>query len=129
MLYIDIDKFNFYSINEIKDGKEEILYWTQYDFSFKKRLHLYKNNFEIGYVQYDILSSNNCNECFDSNDKKIEYNDYKIINVIDENNYEIELLGEIKAIITKSNNILEISIKDEKLVDDIVLLVFKNIKV
>lgn len=89
-MIIDINNFNLENRNEIKDEKGEIQYWSQKDFAYKRRVHIYDNsNNEIGYVQYKVLSIQTGIEFYDKTDKQIDMSEFTVSNRTSKWNYEI----------------------------------------
>ena len=124
MLIIDNNTFALNAKNEIKDENGNLKYWSQPDFSYKQRVHVYDNqDNEIGYVQYKILSSQEHINFFDYTDKEIDMADLTQINKQSKWNYQIarnDVICEVK----EDNNKVLIDIKDSNLVDKCILFIF-----
>lgn len=124
MLIIDLKEFSLDKKNIIKSEDGILQYWSQYDFAYKKRVHLYddKDN-EIGYVQYKILSCQNKASLFDKDDNEIDISDLKIINKKSAWQYDIENV----AVVNIENDEVLIDIVDESKKDKCLLLIFSLI--
>lgn len=94
MLNIDINNFNLENRNEIKDDNGSVKYWSQKDFAYKKRIHVYDDvNNEIGYVQYKILSIQAGIEVYDRHDNLIDMKAFDVVNKTSRWDYEITCNG------------------------------------
>ena len=111
MITINKDKFSIATRYDLLNEDGNIEFWCQPDFAYKMRLHVYdKNNDEIGYVQYKILSTQDGVEYYDNKDNKLDLNSY-IVNGKDYN-YEITHNdGVVLKSILKENEI-EVDVKD-----------------
>ena len=93
MLYIDFNNFELNSRYEIKDEDGVVRYWSQSDFAYKQRVHIYdENDNEIGYVQYKILSIQDGVEYYSKDDIKLDLSNYVIDNK-DNGDYDIRNNG------------------------------------
>lgn len=111
MIIIDKNKFSINTRYDLLNENGNIEFWCQPDFAYKMRLHIYdKNNEEIGYVQYKILSIQDGVEYYDSKDNRLDFSNY-IINGKD-NNYEIihDDVVVLKSILKE--NVIEVDVKD-----------------
>lgn len=111
MIIIDKNKFTINTRYDLLNENGNIEFWCQPDFAYKMRLHIYdKNNEEIGYVQYKILSIQDGVEYYDSKDNRLDFSSY-IINGKD-NNYEIihDDVVVLKSILKE--NVIEVDVKD-----------------
>lgn len=125
MLQINIENFALNNKNEIKDETGNLQYWTQPDFSYKQRVHIYNSqNNEIGYVQYKILSIQNGNEVFDKHDNPIDLHEYKQNNKTSDWNYDIEYNGVVIAKIIDG----KIDFIDNSNIDSSILFIFSLIQ-
>lgn len=98
MLIINVENFALNNKNEILDESGKLIFWTQSDFAYKQRVHVYDSlNSEIGYVQFKVLSIQNGNEIFDSKDKQIDISEFMQVNKDSNWNYDIECKGSIIA--------------------------------
>ena len=80
MLIMNIDNFSLNAKNKVFNNDGKLLYWSQPDFAYKNRLHVYDDSdAEIGYIQYKILSSQKENEIYDADDKRIDVSSFSII--------------------------------------------------
>lgn len=124
MLYIDLNNFSLTKKSEIL--KEDIIaYWSQPDFAYKRRVHIYdSNNDEIGYVQYKILTCQSGIEYFDKTDKQIDVSDIVVENKESEYNYELVSNGNVVAKVFKDNNRLNIDIMNDSMINKCLLLVY-----
>lgn len=67
---------------EVMDLDNNVVYYCQPDFSYKKRLHLLdKKNNRIAYIQYKILSIQNDVEYYTFDDEKIDLSSYEMANI------------------------------------------------
>lgn len=88
MITLNKDEFSINTRYDLLNENGNIEFWCQPDFAYKMRLHVYdKNDDEIGYVQYKILSIQEKVEYYDNEDNKLDLSSY-IINGKDYN-YEI----------------------------------------
>lgn len=129
MLNICLDKFSLNSKNEIVDDNGLLKYWSQYDFSYKRRVHVYDaENNELGYIQYRILSIQEKNDVYDKSDKIIDLSSFKQTEVVDKWNYTVLKDNEIVAYVQTKENKLEIDIKNKEVVDQCLLYVFSLVE-
>ena len=107
MLIIDKNTFALNARNEIRDENDNLAYWSQPDFSYKQRVHVYdsKDN-EIGYVQYKILSIQEKINFFDAFDKPIDMFDLNQTNKTSKWNYEISKNDVICTVTEKENRVI-----------------------
>ena len=125
MLTIKLDNFDLFSKNEILDENGCIRYWTQYDFSYKHRVHIYDtNDDEIGYVQYKILSIQDSAKIFAKDDKELDLSYLSNIEYKDKWNYTITNNGNVIASVKSNDNKVVIDINDEQLVNECILYIF-----
>lgn len=124
-LKIDFTDFSINNKVEIQDIYNSVRYWSQPDFSYKKRVHIYddKNN-EIGYVQYIILSSQDEVLYFDKNNKPIDIKDYKVTKYTSELSYKLEYNESEVASINLVDNVCEIDIFDETHINNCLLKIY-----
>lgn len=65
-----------HDVVQIMDNNS-VVYWSQPDFSYKHRIHLYNvDNKEIGYVQYKVTSEQKDNYVFSCDDSVIDVSSY-----------------------------------------------------
>lgn len=125
MLIIDLNKFSLFEKNEIENENGSTQYWSQPDFSYKRRVHIYDSeNNEIGYVQYKILSSQNEIGFYDKDDKPIILDDLQILYKKDEWNYSIVKNNNEIVLLEKVDNLVKIEIKDYSEINKCLLKVF-----
>lgn len=111
MITINKDKFSIATRYDLLNENGNIEFWCQPDFAYKMRLHVYdKNNDEIGYVQYKILSTQDGVEYYDNKDNKIDLYSY-IVNGKDYN-YEITHNGVVVLKSVLKENEIEVDVKD-----------------
>lgn len=124
MLIINNNTFALDARNEIMDENGNLKYWSQPDFSYKQRVHVYDNqDNEIGYVQYKILSCQEHINFFDNTDKPIDMSDLKQINVQSKWNYQISN-GDIVCEVKENGNNVLIDVKDDNQINRCILFVF-----
>lgn len=125
MLIIDINNFELSKRNEITDETGKVQFWTQPDFAYKQRVHIYDclDN-EIGYVQYKVLSIQNGNEIHDKEDKLIDINGFKKVNSQSNWNYEIEYNGAVICCVNEG----KIEIVDNSDINKCLLFIFSLIE-
>lgn len=111
----------------ITDDEKNEIFWSQPDFSYKHRVHVYdKNNNEIGYVQYAILSSQQTNELYYANDTQMDLSVYDVKELKDsctvyrDNNKVMDILC--------NDNEIVITIDNEDIINDCLLIAFGIIK-
>lgn len=125
MLIINKDKFDVNNKNLINNENGELQYWTQPDFSYKKRVHIYdRNDNEIGYVQYKILLCQDGNNFFSKEDKQIELNDWNYQNEKTEWNYDIYFKDILIANIVEDCSTVKITINDDSYINECLLMIF-----
>lgn len=125
MLIIDLEKFSLYSKNEIVNGNGNLQYWSQPDFSYKHRVHIYdKESNEIGYVQYKILSTQDTINYFDKEDKEISISNLTVKNKSGEWDYSIYKDNEQIASLNSKDNKVYIEINNDLEADKCLLLIF-----
>lgn len=125
MLIINIDDFALNKRNEILDETGKLIFWSQPDFAYKQRVHIYDDvNNEIGYVQYKILSIQEGNEIYDSFDSRLDLSGFKQLNMINIWTYDIELNGSIVASIKEG----KIEIADNSIINKCLLFIFSLIE-
>lgn len=111
MITINKDKFSIVTRYDLLNENGNIEFWCQPDFAYKMRLHVYdKNNDEIGYVQYKILSTQDGVEYYDNKDNKLDLNSY-IVNGKDYN-YEITHNDVVVLKSILKENEIEVDVKD-----------------
>ena len=121
MLIIDLNTFALDSKYEILNEKDELQYWSQPDFAYKKRVHIYDNkDNELGYVQYKILSCQDGATFFNKEDKDIDLSDLKIINIKGDWQFDIEDVASINVEVKK----IMIDIVDEHKIDKCLLFIY-----
>ena len=99
MLVININNYSTTKKCELLDETGNIKYWSQPDFSYKKRLHVYdSSDKELGYVQYKILSSQKGDELYIENKK------------VDIDNINIEKNGENSFVVKNGNKTIIVAI-------------------
>lgn len=124
MLIIDRNTFALNAKNEIKDEDGNLKYWSQPDFSYKQRVHIYDSqDNEIGYVQYKILSSQEHINFFDYTDKEIDMSDLMQINKQSKWNYQITK-DDVICDVKENDDTVLIDVKDNNLVDKCILFIF-----
>lgn len=125
MLIIDLEKFSLYSKNEIVNDNGNLQYWSQPDFSYKHRVHIYdKDSNEIGYVQYKILSTQDTINYFDKEDKEISISNLTVKNKSGEWDYSIYKDNEQIASLNSKDNKVYIEINNDLEADKCLLLIF-----
>lgn len=111
MITINKDKFSIATRYDLLNEDGKIEFWCQPDFAYKMRLHVYdKNNDEIGYVQYKILSTQDGVEYYDNKDNKLDLSSY----VVDGENYNYEIIHN-DVVVLKSilkENEIKVDVKD-----------------
>lgn len=128
MLIIDRNTYDVNSRNDIKDENNNVEYYSQYDFAYKKRSHVYdNNNNEIGYVQYKILSIQDGNNCFYKDDKQIDLNDLIIKNQNDEFNFDVYNDEKLVMSVISDKDFIKLDIKEDAYKDRCLLLVLTKI--
>lgn len=121
MLIIDLNTFALDSKYEILNEKNELQYWSQPDFAYKKRVHIYDNkDNELGYVQYKILSCQDGSTYFNKEDRDIDLSDLKIINKKADWQFEIENIASVSV----DKNMIMIDIVDENKIDKCLLFIY-----
>lgn len=121
MLIIDLDNFALDKKSEINNEKGELQYWSQPDFAYKKRVHIYDNkDNELGYVQYKILSSQDGATYFTNDDKTVDLSDLKVINKNGDWQYDIDNVASLKV----DGNKVTIDIVDENKIKKGLLLIY-----
>lgn len=111
---------------KINNEKGEAVFWSQPDFSYKKRVHIYdRNDNEIGYVQYLITSSQKGNEVYDSFDHFIEFNNFKLVKNV--NDYHIYFDEKEIAVCSISDCKIKIELNNEQLLNKIILFLYSKI--
>ena len=76
MLCLNLKDLSIKNKNTICEETGLVKYWSQPDFAYKSRVHIYdSDDNEIGYVQYKILSIQDGNNCFYKDDKQIDLNE------------------------------------------------------
>jgi len=126
MLIINKDNFDLNGKIEIFDENKNIKYWSQYDFSYKRRVHIYDEfNNEIGYVQYKILTTQDSNEVFDYQDNPIDISNFVIKDKKD-NNYDIYHENNKVGSVTEEKDSINIEILNDSLINNCILFVFYN---
>lgn len=124
MLIINTSDFALNAKNEIKDENGNLVFWSQPDFSYKQRVHVYDaQNEEIGYVQYKILSSQEHINFFDKTDKPIDMSDIKQVNKKTKWEYQLEKDNVICEVKENGSNVI-IDIKDNEQINSCILLIF-----
>lgn len=125
MKKINIDNFTITTKCLATDDNQEVVFYSQPDFAYKKRLHIYNsNNEEVGYVQYKILSIQNCNELFDASDRKIDVDDIEV--VYETNDILVKENGEVIMNIINNDNQISVDIKEIE--DKYILLLYSLIQ-
>lgn len=114
MLFINIDNFKLDKKTEIVDENGNLQFWSQPDFSYKCRVHVYdKNDNEIGYVQFKILTIQDKINYFNKEDKPIEMEDLKVIEQKSNFDYKVSSgLNEVMSV-TKEDNRVTINVQEE----------------
>ena len=111
MITINKDKFSIATRYDLLNENGNIEFWCQPDFAYKMRLHVYdKNNDEIGYVQYKILSTQDGVEYYDNKDNKLDLNSY----IVKGKDYNYEITHN-DVVVLKSilkENKIEVDVKD-----------------
>lgn len=111
MITINKDKFSIVTRYDLLNENGNIEFWCQPDFAYKMRLHVYdKNNDEIGYVQYKILSTQDGVEYYDNKDNKLDLNSY----IVNGKDYYYEITHN-NVVVLKSilkENEIEVDVKD-----------------
>lgn len=127
MFIINIDNFDVNKKNEINNSDGELRYWSQPDFSYKRRTHLYdSNDNEIGYIQYKVLSIQDRNDVYNKEDKPILFDGFVIKNRQSIWNYEIFKDDVLIAHIEENSGKVTIEILNEDFVDKCMLFVYSN---
>lgn len=125
MLIINLDNFSLDSKNEIYDENEKLKYWSQYDFSYKHRVHIYDaDDNEIGYVQYRILSTQESAKVFSKEDKEIDLSNISNSEFKDKWNYSIVNDGNVIASVRSDGDKAIIDIMNEQLFNECILYIF-----
>lgn len=115
MLCLNLKDLSIKNINTICDETGLVKYWSQPDFAYKSRVHIYDSeDNEIGYVQFKILSIQDGINFFDKEDNPIEMKDFKVVNQKDEYNFEIINNDNIVYVNRKEDSLL---IKYDKNID------------
>lgn len=111
MIAINKDKFSIATRYDLLNEDGKIEFWCQPDFAYKMRLHVYdKNNDEIGYVQYKVLSIQDGVEYYDNKDNKLDLSSY----VVNGENYNYEIIHN-DVVVLKSilkENEIKVDVKD-----------------
>ena len=127
MLTINTKEFSIYKRNEIVDENNVVKYWSQPDFAYKNRVHIYDtDNNEIGYVQYINLSIQEEVEVYDKNDNRIDINKYSYVNYNSQWQYSIKYNGEDLGNLNLKSENCEINITNSDLEDMCILFIFSN---
>ena len=128
MLIIDKETFGIGNKNLINNENGELQYWTQPDFSYKKRLHIYdKNDNEIGYVQYKILSCQEGNGFFSKEDKQINLDEWNYQNDKSEWNYDVYYKDALMSRIVNDDYLIKITINDDSYINECLFMIFGKI--
>lgn len=126
MIVIDTKNLILGKRNNIVDENDELVYWTQPDFSYKHRVHIYRaDNSEVGYVQYKILSIQKDVEYYDYMDNRLEFSNYKIVNKKSNFEYDIECDNDVTNITHDGERCY---IESNTNLDKCLLLFFGNLK-
>ena len=127
MLIINIDNFDINTKTEMNNGDGELKYWSQPDFSYKRRTHIYDScDNEIGYVQYKVLSTQDNNSVFSKEDNPILLDDFYINNKQSIWNYDIFKDNNLIASIEENGGKVIIKILNEDYTEKCLLLVYSN---
>lgn len=127
MLIINIDNFDINTKTEMNNGDGELKYWSQPDFSYKRRTHIYDSrDNEIGYVQYKVLSIQDNNGVFSKEDNPILLDDFYINNRQSIWNYDIFKDNNLIASIEENGGKVIIKILNEDYTEKCLLLVYSN---
>ena len=125
MLVIDINNYSTTKKCELLDETGNIKYWSQPDFSYKKRLHVYdSSDKELGYVQYKILSSQKGDELYIEN-KKVDIDNINI-EKNGENSFVVKNGNKTIIVANKKDNLINVDIADDN--EKYILLLYTLIK-
>ena len=120
---INLDNHIFDSKVNILDKNNNVAYFSQYDFSYKNRVHIYDNlDNEIGYVQYIIFKNQKDNLIYDKFDSLMEFNNWKIINESNKKNVYVN-----EEIVMNIEDNKQIEILNEDLKDKCILFAYSLI--
>lgn len=127
MLEINLDNFSLLNRNEFINESGEMKFWSQKDFSYKHRIHVYDcSDNEIGYVQFKILSTQSGNELYTKEDKRIDISEYSISDYVDEFTYSIALNNNVVAKIERKNNKAYLEIINNECLNECLLIIIEN---
>lgn len=93
IIKVNLKNVSISSRIDFLDENNGLLYWSIYDFSYKRRMRLFdSNDNELGYVTLKIDSLNNTEAVYDKQDNKLaEYSEFNIDGDI--KSYEFEIDG------------------------------------
>ena len=93
IIKVNLENISISSRIDFFDENNSLLYWSIYDFSYKRRMRLFdSNDNELGYVTLKIDSLNNTEAVYDKQDNKLaEYSEFNIDGDI--KSYEFEIDG------------------------------------
>lgn len=93
IIKVNLKNVSISSRIDFLDENNSLLYWSIYDFSYKRRMRLFdSNDNELGYVTLKIDSLNNTEAVYDKQDNKLaEYSEFNIDGDI--KSYEFEIDG------------------------------------
>lgn len=115
MLYLDLKDFSLNNKNNIYDENNTVKYWSQPDFAYKSRVHVYDaSDNEIGYVQFKILSIQEGITYCDKEDNLIQMNDFELLEQTDKYSFRIKHNDLIIDVVEKDNRLV---IEDSKDID------------
>lgn len=93
IIKVNLENISISSRIDFLDENNGLLYWSIYDFSYKRRMRLFdSNDNELGYVTLKIDSLNNTEAVYDKQDNKLaEYSEFNIDGDI--KSYEFKIDG------------------------------------
>lgn len=108
---------------EIIDN-DNVVFWSQPDFSYKHRVHIYSNsNDEIGYIQYKVTSNQNGNIIFYPNDNIADISELSCIIIDDLHIRILDKGSEIGNIEYLGDDII-ISINNSDIINMYILFIY-----
>lgn len=108
---------------EIIDN-DNVVFWSQPDFSYKHRVHIYSNsNDEIGYIQYKVTSNQNGNIICYPNDNIADISELSCIKIDDLHIRILDKGSEIGNIEYLGDDII-ISINNNDIIDMYILFIY-----
>ena len=111
IIKINLNNVSINSRIDFLDEKSNLLYWSIYDFSYKRRMRLFDNkDNELGYVNLKIESLNNVETIYDKQDNKLDEFDETILKG-DIKSYDFNVED---VVFTKKDDELLIQFEDDK---------------